>query len=296
MKQNLISTKTKDFIQLLRWNKPTGRLILLIPAGWSLWLTPSSPPPVQLIFVLLAGGIFISGAGCIANDLWDRNIDKQVLRTAGRPLSTGKIKVSSAWVLLLIMLSLSLLTVFALPLESRTLCIKLAWISILPILIYPSAKRWFRYPQLILAICWGFSVLIPWAASESSLNGGVPLLACWGATISWTFGFDTVYAMADKKEDSTLGLNSSALSLGKQAIPVISLSYAITCILLGIAAFSSGINLIFWPILLVSSLTMQQQIYSLKGKNSSIATSGRHFKNQAWIGSIILVGLILGGI
>ena len=87
------------------------------------------------------------------------------------------------------------------------------------------SKRWFKYPQLILSICWGFSVLIPWAISESSLAGGVTLVFCWLATIFWTFGFDTVYAMADEIEDKIIGLNSSAISLGRKSIQTVSFCY-----------------------------------------------------------------------
>tara|TARA_Y100001968_G_scaffold265482_1_gene254679 strand:+ start:46 stop:936 length:891 start_codon:yes stop_codon:yes gene_type:complete len=292
--KSLTKNRIRFLIQLLRWNKPSGRLILLIPAGWSLWLTPSAPPSIKLTSLILAGGLFVSGAGCIANDLWDKNIDRKVQRTQTRPLASGNLKVSTAWLLFFIMLSLSLFVVLALPETSRILCLKISSISLLPILIYPSAKRWFKYPQLILAFCWGFAVLLPWAASESSLMGGIPLASCWGATIAWTFGFDTVYGMADQKDDASLGLNSSALSLGSKTLPIVSLSYFLCSLLLGVAAFFSHINIVFWPIWFFSSICMQQQVLLIKRMNLSLATFGRHFKNQVWIGSFLLFGLILG--
>ena len=198
------------FFQLLRWNKPSGRLILLIPAGWSLWLTPAASPSIFILVLIISGGLFVSGAGCIANDIWDRQFDKKVTRTKERPLANGKVSLKAAWILLISMLFFSLIIVLSIPTESRNLCLQLATFSLPFILLYPSAKRWFKFPQIILSICWGFSVLIPWAANESSLDGGVPLLFCWLATIFWTFGFDTVYAMADEVDDKVIGLNSSA--------------------------------------------------------------------------------------
>ena len=172
--------------------------------------------------IIILGGLFVSGAGCIANDIWDRKFDKKVIRTKERPLANGKVSLKAAWILLILMLFFSLFIVLSIPQESRNLCLLLSSLSLPFILLYPSAKRWFQYPQLILSICWGFSVLIPWAASESSLAGGVTLIFCWLATILWTFGFDTVYAMADEIEDKEIGLNSSAISLGKKSIKTVS--------------------------------------------------------------------------
>ena len=186
--------------------------------------------------------------------------------------------------------------VFLLPTSSQSLCLKLAGVALLPILIYPSSKRWFKYPQILLAICWGFAVLIPWAASESSLNGGLPLLTCWLATMIWTFGFDTVYAMADKNDDKELGLNSSAIALGTNAFKTVSICYALTSLLIAISALTQGIGIIFWPIWLLASIGMQREIISLTALKSNIKNFGVHFRNQVFLGSLILLGLIVGNI
>ena len=293
---NLLTEKIRCYFHLLRWNKPSGRLILLIPAGWSLWLTPAAPPSLMILGLIVLGGLFVSGAGCIANDIWDRQFDKKVKRTKDRPLAKGSVSLKTAWVLLTAMLFLSLLIVLSIPANSRNICLLLAFLSLPFILLYPSAKRWFKYPQLILSICWGFSVLIPWGASESSLEGGITLLSCWLATIFWTFGFDTVYAMADEIDDKAIGLNSSAISLGEMSIKTISLCYFLASCLLATAALSANLGLIYWPFWLVSTLGMQREVFLLRSSSKGIKTSGSHFKNQVRIGSFLLLGMILSKI
>lgn len=254
--------------ELLRWHKPSGRLILLIPAGWSLWLSPTpgdgiSPSP-WLVALILIGGLAVSGAGCVANDLWDRRIDPQVERTRSRPLADGRIGVGEALVVLLLALAIALAVVLALPAAPRGLCLGLALAALPPVLLYPSAKRWFAYPQLLLAFCWGFAVLIPWAAASGSVAVGWPLLLCWWASVSWSFGFDTVYAMADRDDDRALGVRSSALSLGAAAPLAVAICYGLTAAALALAAIGQGIGIAFWPLWLVAAAGMQYQVWLLQ--------------------------------
>ena len=286
-----------DWFQLLRWNKPSGRLILLIPAGWSLWLTPNRPPDLALLLLIVVGGLSVSAAGCIANDLWDQGFDRQVERTKGRPLARGGLPVSIAITSLLALLVVSLLVVLALPHESRNLCLLLALLALPPILLYPSAKRWFPFPQAVLALCWGFAVLIPWAAAEAQLSTSPPLLLCWLATLSWTFGFDTVYAMADRVDDRKLGLRSSALTLGAAAVPVVTGCYAITVLALAAAAFSAQMGALFWPLWAVASAGMLREPRQLDCiAQQPMSVYGKHFKHQVWLGSLMLLALTLGGL
>ena len=253
--------------ELLRWHKPSGRLILLIPAGWSLWLSPTpgdgSPPSPWLVALILLGGLAVSGAGCVANDLWDRRIDPQVERTRSRPLADGRIGVGEALLVLLLALAIALAVVLALPAAARGLCLGLALAALPPVLLYPSAKRWFAYPQLLLAFCWGFAVLIPWAAASGSMAGGWPLLLCWWASVSWSFGFDTVYAMADRDDDRALGVRSSALSLGAAAPLAVAICYGFTAAALALAVIGQGIGIAFWPLWLLAAAGMQHQVWLL---------------------------------
>lgn len=286
--------RARALLELLRWHKPSGRLILLIPALWSLWLARAGLPPLPLLGWIVLGALAVSGAGCIANDLWDRRLDPQVERTANRPLASGRVGVSAAVALLLLMLVLALLVVLALPPAHRQLCLLLALAALPPVLLYPSAKRWFGYPQAVLALCWGFAVLLPWAAVRGSLAGGWPLWLTWGATLLWTFGFDTVYAMADRPDDERVGIRSSARSLGEQAPLVVALCYSATALALAAAAVLSGVSFAFWPLWLLAAVLMQQQAAVLRRPALPAATYGRHFQRQVQLGALLLLALIVG--
>ena len=282
------------WLELLRWHKPTGRLILLIPAGWSLWLANDAPPR-SLVVLIVLGGLAVSGAGCIANDLWDHRIDANVSRTSSRPLARGALSFGYAWTLLLLCLLTALLVVLELPETGRELSFKLALLALPPILIYPSAKRWFAYPQALLALCWGFAVLIPWVASTGDLEGGWPLWGCWAATLCWTFGFDTVYAMADRSDDARLGVRSSALSLGERAVPVVGLCYALAWLLLSSAALATGMGLAYGIPALVALAAGWRELRLLQQQEQNGQPNiGRHFQRQVLLGSLLWLALILG--
>ena len=282
------------WLELLRWHKPSGRLILLIPAGWSLWLGAAGPPPAPLVGWIVLGALAVSGAGCIANDLWDRQLDPLVERTASRPLAAGRVSVAAAVALLLVCLVLALAVVLALPAAARGLCLLLAVAALPPVLLYPSAKRWLAYPQLVLALCWGFAVLIPWAARDGSLAGGWPLGLCWLAVVVWTFGFDTVYAMADRHDDARVGIRSSALSLGERAPAVVAMSYGIAALALGLASALQDVGTGFWLPWALAALGMQREAWLLRRPSLAAGTYGRHFQRQVLLGGLLLLGLVVG--
>ena len=288
-----LKTYFQPILEILRWNKPTGRLILLIPAAWSLWLTPNGNPNIGLIIKIFIGGVLVSGFGCIANDIWDKEIDKKVLRTKDRPLAKNKIKIRNAYLILVIFLIGSFLVTISLPAQGRILSIILASLALPIILIYPSAKRWFKHPQAILSICWGFAVLIPWAASEGNLLSPV-LFFCWLATVFWTFGFDTVYALADKEYDIKIGVNSSAINLKSYTKITIHICYLITSIAIAICSILNKLDPQFWPIWLLTTILMQKEVLKVfKREDQSIKNIGNHFRNQVIYGLLILIGIII---
>jgi len=284
----------QPWLALLRWDKPSGRLILLIPAGWSLWLLPQAPPSTALVGWIVLGGLAVSGAGCIANDLWDRRIDPLVERTRTRPLASGQVGVGAARLLMgLCLLGALAVVLWGLPSGSRDLCLQLAIASLPPVLLYPSAKRWFNYPQAVLALCWGFAVLIPWAAATGSLAGGWPLAAVWLATLLWTFGFDTVYAMADRPDDARIGVRSSALSLGHRAPLVVGICYGATACLLGLGAALQGVQPIYWPIWALASFGLLREARLLRRSDLPRSAYGLHFRHQVQLGALLLLALVV---
>ena len=290
-----LQQRLQAWLELVRWHKPSGRLILLIPAGWSLWLNPAAPPPAPLVGWIVLGGLAVSAAGCIANDLWDRRIDPRVERTRTRPVADGRVGVVEALLLLLLSLAAALAVVlWGLPPASRGLCLLLALAALPPVLLYPSAKRWFAYPQLVLALCWGFAVLIPWAAASQGQGGGAPLLFTWLATLTWTFGFDTVYAMSDRDDDRSIGVRSSALSLGARAPLAVTLCYAATALLLAAAAASRGLAPIGWLLGAVAAAGMLREGWQLRTPNLPRSAYGRHFGRQVQLGALVLLALVLG--
>jgi 4-hydroxybenzoate polyprenyltransferase len=203
--------------------------------------------------------------------------------------------------LLLVCLLLALAVVFALPPAGRGLGLLLAVAALPPVLLYPSAKRWFPLPQLVLAFCWGFAVLIPWAASGGTLierwpPGGWPLGLTWGATLAWTFGFDTVYAMSDREDDRAVGVRSSALTLGTAAPIAVALCYAAAAGSLAIAALLRGsAGPAFWPLWAVAAVGMQREAALLRRAALPRSAYGRHFARQVLLGALLLLALIVGG-
>ena len=120
-----LKLKFNIIFELLRWNKPTGRLILLIPAGWSLYLTPESNPSFLILLKIIIGGLLVSGLGCVANDIWDKKIDQKVLRTKNRPLAANKISTKSAYLILIFLIICSFFLTLSLPENGRLLSLSL---------------------------------------------------------------------------------------------------------------------------------------------------------------------------
>jgi len=198
-------------IRLLRWDKPAGRLILMIPALWAVFLAADGVPPLPLIGVIILGTLATSAAGCVVNDLWDRDIDPQVDRTRNRPLAARALSIKVGLIIALIAFFSA--AILALYLNFLSFCLCLAAVPL--IICYPLAKRFFPVPQLVLSLAWGFAVLICWSAVTGSLNSNTFIL--WGAVIFWTLAFDTIYALSDREDDLKVGINSSAIFFGKYA-------------------------------------------------------------------------------
>ena len=277
-------------IRLLRWHKPEGRLILMIPALWAVFLAASGKPPLPLVGVIVLGTLATSAAGCVVNDLWDRNIDPEVERTRDRPLASRALSIKVGIVVAII----SLVCAAALALYLNSLSFWLSVAAVPVIVLYPGAKRVFPVPQLVLSIAWGFAVLISWSAVTQNLSQSTWLL--WGATILWTLGFDTIYAMSDREDDRRIGVNSSALFFGNYAPLAISIFFVSTVILLIWLGILINLNLTFWVSLVIASIGWSWQCLQLRKQDLPNPVYGEMFRQNVWIGFILLAGMIAGSI
>jgi 4-hydroxybenzoate polyprenyltransferase len=277
-------------IRLLRWNKPEGRLILMIPALWAVFLAAAGKPPLPLVGVIIFGSIATSAAGCVVNDLWDRDIDPQVERTRDRPLASRAISVKIGIVVGIV--SLVCAAVVAFYLNPLSFWLSVAAVPV--IVLYPGAKRVFPVPQLVLSIAWGFAVLISWSAVTANITAPTWLL--WGATVLWTLGFDTIYAMSDRQDDQRIGINSSALFFGKYAPTAIAVFLIGTVILLAGVGLLVNLNTAFWISLILASIGWIWQIIRLQQPEIPHPAYGEMFRQNVWIGFLMLAGMIIGSL
>ena len=275
-------------VQLLRWNKPAGRLILMIPALWAVFLAGQGMPPPLLVLVIIAGSLATSAAGCVVNDLWDRNIDPQVERTRTRPLAARTLTIQVGLVVAVVAFACA----YGLSRYLNPLSFGLCVAAVPVIVLYPLAKRVFPVPQLVLAIAWGFAVLISWTATVGRLESATGLL--WGATVFWTLAFDTIYAMPDRPDDRRLGINSSALFFGTHVTTAIAVFFAVTVILFASLGWVLQLNLGFWLALAVSFFVWGRQVLRLQRSQLPAKVYGQLFRQNVWIGFLILGGIIIG--
>jgi len=197
------------YFRLMRLNKPIGIYLLLWPTYWALFLSAEGWPDIDLLVIFTLGVIITRSAGCVINDYADREIDKHIVRTRDRPITTGEISPKAA---LLLFFALGLVA-FALVLLTNALTIKLSFLAIALAVLYPFTKRWTSLPQLILGLAFAMSVPMAFSAQ----TGTVPASAGWIflATVLWTLVYDTLYAMADRDEDLKIGVKSTAILFAK---------------------------------------------------------------------------------
>ena len=274
--------------RLLRWDKPAGRLILMIPALWAVVLAAQGQPEPLLVGVIILGTLATSAAGCVVNDLWDRNIDPKVKRTRDRPLASRALSVKTGFGVMLVSFACALGLAQYLNPFSFWLCV----VAVPFIIFYPAAKRVFPVPQLVLSICWGFAVLICWSAVTRGLEPATWLL--WGATVLWTLGFDTVYAMADRDDDERVGVQSSARFFGRYAAQAVGLFFAGSAGLLAGLGALLGLNLWFWASLGLAILGWAYHYQLIRPAKPAETVYGQVFRQNVWVGFVLLAGMILG--
>lgn len=276
--------KLPHFVALSRLNKPIGIYLLLWPTLWALWIASAGSPGWHLLFVFVIGTVLTRSAGCIVNDIADRNFDGQVERTLSRPLVTGQITVPEAFIFLGILMFCALILV----LSTNMLTLGIAFIATAIAAIYPFMKRYTYLPQVILGIAFSCGIPMAFAATRSEVPQVAWLLMI--ANLVWTVAYDTEYAMVDREDDIRLGLKSSAILFAEMDKLAIG---ALQIVFLGTLLLIAKSELLTWPFYVAFSvatgLILYQQ-YLIRDRQRDECFDA--FLNNHWIGLSVFLGLL----
>ena len=282
-----ITQRLSLYERLMRLDKPIGILLLLWPTLWALWLAGNGHPDALVVWIFVLGTVLMRSAGCVMNDLADRNFDGRVRRTRMRPLAAGEIGVGEA----LALAALLSLLAFGLVLFLNQLTIWLSLAALSLAASYPFTKRFFAIPQAYLGIAFGFGIPMAYAA----LTGVVPPLA-WLlllANICWSIAYDTEYAMVDREDDLRIGIRSSAILFGRYDVPIIMACYAAMLALLAAVGAHLGLG---WPYYLGLFVAAAIALYHYRLIRHRIAEGCfKAFLHNNWLGAAIFAGILLDG-
>jgi 4-hydroxybenzoate polyprenyltransferase len=267
--------KINHYIRLMRLDKPIGILLLLWPTLWAVWTAGQGHPSLKIIFTL--GVIIMRSAGCVINDIADRNFDRHVARTKNRPLTSGEVTLKESIILFIGLLILALLLV----LQLNKFTILLSFVALGLACLYPFTKRFLYYPQLFLGLAFGIAIPMAFASQLNYLPN-----ICWvmyAVGILWPLMYDTEYAMVDREDDVKIKLKSTAVLLGHKDIYFIGLLQLIILFLL----FMTGLR---YSLIIISILFIYQQVLIKKRKSESCFKA---FLNNQWVGLVLFLGSIL---
>lgn len=271
---------------LIRLDKPIGTLLLLWPTLWALWLASGGMPDLSILLIFVIGTFLMRSAGCAMNDYADRDFDRHVKRTQGRPVTSGKISGKEA----VAVAGLLAFIAFVLIQPLNTFTKQLSVLALLVAFIYPFTKRFFAMPQAVLGIAFGFGIPMAYAA----ILDVIPLEAwiLFVGNIFWAIAYDTAYAMVDRDDDLRLGLRTSAITFGQYDVVAIAISYGVLFISQIWVAQLADLNNYF---LLGWFLALACAIYHLK----LVSTRNREecfkaFRHNNWLGGFLFLGIVLG--
>jgi 4-hydroxybenzoate polyprenyltransferase len=281
----LLRTRLALYLDLIRWNRPAGWLLLLWPTLTALWVAADGFPGWHLLTVFTLGTILMRSAGCTVNDVADREFDRHVKRTAQRPITSGRLGVKEA---LAVGAVLALLA-FALVLTTNTLTVLASFAALAVTLAYPYAKRHVAMPQAVLGVAFSFGIPMAFAA----VQGEVPALA-WGLMLGnwcWVLAYDTEYAMVDRDDDLKIGMKTSAITLGPWDVPAIAGFYVIY--LLSWAYLLDVVALGPWLWLGLAAASAQVLWHLVLIRDRSRDGCFKAFRLNHWIGLSLFAGVAL---
>jgi 4-hydroxybenzoate polyprenyltransferase len=273
------------YLDLIRWDRPAGWLLLLWPSLSALWIAADGWPGWHLLVVFVLGTILMRSAGCCINDVADREFDRHVKRTAQRPITSGAMGVKEA---LGVGAALALVA-FALVLSTNAPTILISFAALAITMAYPYAKRFVAMPQAVLGVA--FSVGIPMAFT--AVRGAVDPLA-WALVIGnlfWVLAYDTEYAMVDRDDDLKIGIRTSAITLGRADVAAVMLFYGLYLAIWSWAALQAGLGGAFWLGIAVAAAQVAWHFTLIRHRSREGCF--RAFRENHWVGFAVFAGYVL---
>lgn len=277
------------YLLLMRLDRPVGWWLLLLPGLWGIMLGAGGIKNMTasewlLVLYFFIGAILMRGAGCIVNDLWDRDLDKQVERTRNRPIASGAISVKQAVIFLLVLCLIS----FVILLQMTGVTIALGIGSVFLVIAYPLMKRITYWPQLFLGITFNMGALMGYAAVTGQVTLSAILL--YAAGIVWTLGYDTIYALQDKDDDVMAGIKSTALLFGKNTKIFIGIFYALFLTAIIFVLYFSSPSMLSYAFIVLPAIHLTWQVTTLKINDQNNAL--KKFQSNKITGLLILLSLV----
>jgi len=273
--------------RLIRLQNQTGTWLLMLPTLWSLVLAAHGMPSLHLVAIFVIGSFVMRSAGVVLNDLADRSFDRHVTRTRVRPLASGELSPTHAFLVLGCFLSLAgMLVLFLNPLT-----ILISPIAILLAALYPFAKRVIHIPQAMLGIAFGWGTIMAWTASRGTIEA--PAWCLFAATVCWAIGYDTIYALQDREDDRRIGVKSSALLFGSLSWVAVGTVFCAMLLLLGFAGWLAHIGWIYYGALAAIGLWCLRQALQLR-QTVTTPTAFHMFQQHVWVGAAVFIGMVAG--
>ena len=283
---SFLQKKLNLYLDLIRWNRPAGWLLLLWPSLGALWVAAGGFPGWHLLAVFVLGTVLMRSAGCCINDVADREFDRHVKRTANRPVTSGVLSVKEA----LGVGAVLALVAFALVLTTNGLTVALSFAALAVTLIYPYAKRWVSMPQAVLGVAFGMGIPMAFAA----VQGQVPTLA-WVlmlGNLAWVLAYDTEYAMVDRDDDLKIAIQTSAITLGRFDVPAVVLFYLIFIVLWALALRPEGLGTIYMVGIGLALVQVVWHFTLIRGRSRDGCFKA--FRLNHWLGATVFAGVMLG--
>ena len=278
-------TKISAYSKLMRFDKPIGIFLLLWPTLWPLWLVNKGVPELKMFLIFIFGVVVMRSAGCVINDIVDKDIDPSVERTKARPLASQSVSMGEAYLLLLVLLSIALTLVLQLNLSSFFWALG----GLLVTVIYPFCKRFFSAPQLILGFAFSWSIPMVYVANNLALSAEAYLL--WLSVGLWIVVYDTFYALVDKEDDLKIGINSTAILFGERVgLITVLLQFSVIVLWVLIGLIYELNYIYFSSLVVVACFFVRQQLLIKAGEPNQCLKA---FLENNYVGLVVFLGVFL---